>query len=103
MWTFLKSGFYSAVQDRDDPALLLVRCRAKADMEATGWSFDETEDADYRYRARVPKAVYADFMAGAVMDIDYPNFKDAVAERAPDRAKLYTEVWWILRELQEKG
>lgn len=101
IWLLTTGGFYSAVEDEDNPELILVRCRTRQDAKATGWKFKKTPHADYLFRARVRREDWAAFVAQAAMDISYGNFKAAVAESNPARAHLYTQVWALLRDLQE--
>lgn len=107
MWLFSTQGFYSVVAHRDDPDLVLVRCRTEADIEALRRQIPELEpfedaSADYRWRAIVPRHVWRDAMATLADEIDYGNFKSMVAQRqSRERAALYGELWWKLRPLQE--
>ncbi len=100
MWLFTTRGFYSAVQDRDDPDTIIVRARVRADLEATGWPIEETPDADCAFRARVTRQVWADFSAASAIGIVYDNFKASVADTEYERAALYRRLWAVLRELQ---
>lgn len=104
MWIFTDTGFFSVVAHREKPGYLLVRARARADLEALAKRLTkapriaERPDADYRYRMLVPAEAFATVMADAVRSIDYDNFKDAVAERqGQDRAHVYLGVWDHLR------
>lgn len=86
MWIFTNRGFLSIVENRDNPDELLVRARYKGDIEAHfSWrSMDadplevvETNEADYRFRAFLPRETVSAKMHGLVNGIDYPNFKDS--------------------------
>lgn len=105
MWVMTTEGFYSAVEDRDDPDAVFVRSRVREDAErladAVGETALETPDADYAFRVRVAKVDWARYLADIATEIDYDNFKNAVAARqGPVRARLYGEVWGVLLRLQ---
>lgn len=106
MWLVTTRGFYSVVEDFHDRDQLLVRARVREDLEALAdlvpeLEVDETPERDYRFRASVPRDVWSEAAAHLVQEIDYPNFKNAVAERqGVDRAHIYGDVWATLLELQ---
>jgi len=83
MWVITTEGFFSAVEDRDDPGAVFVRARVRDDAErlaaAVGGSVIETPAADYRFRVRTTKREWAAFVAASAEAIDYYNFKNAVA------------------------
>ena len=104
MWIFNKDGFFSAVEHRDDPDQLMIRARCREDIErladCLGADVVHTPNADYAYRVTVQKSIFADYMKDAVMDLDYPNFKDACAGHGT-RARAYMNVWSAMRRLQD--
>ena len=94
MWVYLTEAMLSIVAHRTRPEHLLVRARLPGDIERVfpGADVSETPQADYRFRATVPRAAVADALARAAREIDYDNFKatlraDTPAERA--RAAMY--------------
>ncbi|MCX5842603.1 MAG: hypothetical protein NT022_02435 [Deltaproteobacteria bacterium] len=101
-------GFFSIVQKKDDD-ILTVRARARGDLETLQERYVPTlghilkgEGTDYQYRARVSRAEMAEALGKIIMDIDYSNFKDSVAEKqGRKRARLYEEVWGALLNLQK--
>ena len=103
MWIFNKDGYFSAVQHRDKPDHVMVRARRKEDIEALanalGTEAELTPDADYAYRVTVPKSDFADYMQASVLDLDYPNFKDACAGHGA-RAQAYMGVWSVMNDFQ---
>jgi hypothetical protein len=108
MWLFTLDGFYSAVAAHDDPDTLVVRARVRKDAErlvartGTGEVL-ETRDRDYRYRVRLPRAVWAQYVADAASGIDYDNFKDAVAHmHGRQRANDYAAVWGVMYHVQTR-
>lgn len=108
MWLTTTHGFYSVVQHRDHHDKLVVRARSREDIEALESVIPGLEPysdarADYRWRAVVSRAEWVAAVAQMVVEIDYPNFKSAVAERQGSRrASLYGEVWRTLLALQGK-
>lgn len=112
MWLFTTRGFYSVVQDTSDPEgeTLLVRSRTRQDLEALreflpAIEIRETPEHDYRFRVRLPRQVFGVIALNLVSEIDYPNFKNAVAERqSHERAGIYGDVWVDVLALQrERG
>lgn len=109
MWLITTRGFYSVVADHCERGNVLVRARAREDLEALaglipGLDIEETLERDYRFRASVPREVWSAAAAALAEEIDYPNFKNAVAERqGPGRAHVYSDVWVTLLGLQEGG
>ena len=106
-WYFLKDGFFSAVQNQHCTANeVMVRARLREDIErlaaATNTPAESvmaTPDADYAYRLKLSKHVWADYVYHAGLDIDYPNFKAACAKGA--RGHAYAQVWAAMYDLQE--
>jgi hypothetical protein len=93
MWIFLNDAFLSIVSDKDDPGNLVVRARHHGDIRRV---FPEvkvviTPEADYRYRARVPRTLVAEKIASQIAEIDYTNFKDSVTDES--RHFVYFQVW----------
>ena len=76
MWIFTQDGFLSVVEHRDDSDCLIVRSRARDDLERmahfAGQEIIVMPDADYRFRVEVPRPVFGAFMREQVVDIDYP-------------------------------
>jgi hypothetical protein len=102
MWIFTTSGFVSIVADRDDPDRLLLRGRVRADLDPLakeiGAHVHSTPGADYPYRFTASKGDVAEAISRLVNAIDYPNFKDEVAQRqGRGRESAYHEIWAALR------
>lgn len=110
MWVFTLDGFYSAVAHRTIEDALMVRTRTAADAQRLAdWlltrgltaKVQHTPKGDYGWRLEVPKAAWGEYLADRATDIEYDNFKHAVAQRmGQDRADVYTEVWVDLLQLQ---
>lgn len=108
MWLMTTQGFYSVVADRDSRDGVLIRARTQEDIEALRRQIPDLEPfegagTDYRWRAYASKAEWVAAAALLASAIDYPNFKNAVAERqGKGRASLYAKVWSTLLRLQER-
>lgn len=106
MWLFTSNGFLSIVAHRERPGRMLVRGRTREDVEyfcdmAACGEPAETPGADYRWRVEASVELVAWFVQQQVLELDYPSFKDAVAERQGyERAHTYMDVWSAVRRLQ---
>jgi len=110
MWIFLNNSFLSIVDNMDDPTgeTLLVRARFKGDLEAVFTDFssldllevEETPDADYRFRTRLPRHCVASAIAQDILNINYPNFKDSIPEGQPNRYTAYVQTWAVMSKVQ---
>jgi hypothetical protein len=110
MWLLTSVGFFSVVRKLGE-ADLTVRARSRSDLEALSTEYlpslgpiIEGAGTDYPYRAHASPDFLAAAVARIVEDIDYSNFKNAVAERqGPDRAHIYGEVWGVLLRLTARA
>lgn len=105
MWIFLSDAFISIVEDQRSAKRLLVRARLPGDLERVfpGARVKETPDADYRYRASVPRARVAEVIADSILEIDYPNFKASVAAEDKERSSAYMNVWAAMHQSQTRA
>ena len=90
MWVALTEGWLSIVAHRDKPDHLLVRARNPKHITRT---FPEAEmysnaDADYPFRADVPREDVIDFMSRRLEHMQYDNFKNTINEEAYHDAAL---------------
>jgi hypothetical protein len=109
MWLITTIGFFSVVQKPGETDLT-VRARVAADLDRLRERYmpalsptTESSWSDYRFRARISHADYAAGLAKLGADIDYDNFKNAVARTDKHRAKVYGKVWTVLYDLQNKA
>lgn len=105
---FTTLGFFSVFAHRDDEAALVVRARARGDLEAlrdrhlVGHEILEWEGSDYRFRLVASREDWARVAGELAAGIDYANFKDAVAEcQGTSRARVYSRVWQTMLVLQD--
>jgi len=101
MWIMLSDCFLSIVFKDCGPTELRVRARRKEDIQRVFPNAKVIRDtkADYLYRSVLPRSVVKSALAGAVMDIDYPNFKDSVEDE--DLHAAYQHVWHTMADLQD--
>jgi hypothetical protein len=78
----------------------MVRARGPGHIESLfpDAEVTKTEDADYLYRAFLPRQLVATALADTVADIEYTNFKNSVVDRNLHDA--YMSVWTIMYSFQ---
>jgi hypothetical protein len=108
MWIFTPIGFFSVVAHRDKPHTVLVRSRARRDLETFRNRYCKRLGkikyiawADYPYRAEVGRRAYANAMRRVCMDVTYDNFKSAVKDN--QRHSVYMRVWGVMRDAESRG
>ncbi len=105
MWIFEPNGFFSIVENRDNPEEVIIRARFKTDLENLSKkvtfrsSIIKTLNADYHYRAFADKTIVANYLFNAALNIDYLNFKSTI--KNANRHSLYLDVWDIMRKAQD--
>ena len=108
MWVITTRGFFSVAADDDNPGMVLVRARARGDLDSLAEIIPSVEPwhdpaADYAWRARVARSEWGYALGVMAGEIDYRNFKNAVAARqGKPRAGVYAKVWSVLYELQNR-
>jgi hypothetical protein len=116
MWLVTNRGFYSGIAHRDDPEVIMVRARTDRHLEAIkdllpeGTQIVKTAHADYPCRVIITRAAWVELCTALAGEVDYPNFKDSVDDRARGKSKkarrdasydhsVYMSVWGVLRRL----
>lgn len=106
MWIASTSGFFSIVQHRDLSDQVLVRSRVKKDLENL---FDSdriihTPEGDYHWRVLATKKEAGELFLDNLMNINYTNFKNQVAQIPEQRDKLdaYHEIWRVMWDYSSK-
>ena len=109
MWIFSKLGFVSIVQHRHLPGMLLVRARARDDIDnfvrlldeigGKKHPVEETPNADYRFRTVVCNRLVAKVVGRIAAGISYPNFKDEI-HGDPSRDSAYMRIWRAMADFQ---
>lgn len=120
LWLITPHGFYSAVQHDNDPNLIVVRTRVKADalylaqfvLDVDALEAESPEDllvtydfSDYPWRVILFRDTWQSFLATEAHGdhLNYGNVKDAVkAQQGPARAATYMSVWSALLRLQDQ-
>jgi hypothetical protein len=102
MWLFDVDGFLSITEHREKPDYLHVRGRVSGDIEHyfPNAVVTRTEDADYLYRATLPRTEVADRVRKIIMDIQPGSFKDSVTDKR--RKAYYFSVWDTCYLMQEE-
>ena len=102
MWIASKFGFYSIVcKDEDE---FHIRARLRVDLEnlLVATNIDEqvhqSDRADYRYRLVVSSEVVNKITTTLAATLDYPNFKNQIAETPSQEDKLdaYHDIWSVM-------
>lgn len=103
MWLMTTQGFYSVVEKKDNPDMLVVRARVRDDLKALERQLPgqikiyEGIGTDYPFRIFIDRAHWEKAVREITEDISYTNFKNAVKERqGRKRANLYERLWGIL-------
>ncbi len=104
---FTTIGFFSVVVHADEPRSLIVRARAREDLEnlrrehLPDLEIVENGGTDYAFRAYVSRDEWEHAAQQMAAAVDYPNFKDAVvARQGLERAGFYVEIWETMQRLQ---
>lgn len=100
MWICLTDSFLSIVHKDCADDELLVRARRRGDIERV---FPHAKvvvnmNTDYMFRARVKRTDVADALMIQAATIDYPNFKNEVAD--DDLHNAYSSIWNVMFRLQ---
>lgn len=101
MWIMTTNAYLSIVAYTPNPAMLYVRARLVGDIQAVfpTANVEHSPQADYAYRAVVRRAEVATALTLQALEIDYPNFKDAVPNN--DRHDVYMDIWCIWKRVQD--
>lgn len=119
MWTFFEDGtFFSAVNHRDEPGMMLIRPRDRNSaekyaefcekMRGAQTPIMETSKADYQYRVMSTKTEWAGYMAKQVAASQATNFKDEVAKNIGYREggaflNALHDVWHVMYTYQDRA
>lgn len=106
MWLTTRVGFFSIVQKAGEKDLT-IRSRVRGDLENLRQRYlpqlkiIESAGSDYPYRGVTSHIAFANAVQKMILDIDYSNFKNLVAdEQGPQRSKIYGQVWSVLTSLE---
>lgn len=112
MWLYTVDGFYSAVQDRVNPGIIMARARELEDLERMilrlnraghwpGVTIMTTTGTDYAFRVFIPRETWELYVRLVTSAIDYDNFKLRATPEYDDRHEAYQRVWEIMAAWQE--
>lgn len=116
MWLMTPRGFFSTVQHREHPSLVLVRARSRDDLEnlcdlgenhpgmigVDRNAILETKIADYPFRLIISARAWQMLVSLMAEEITYGNFKSAVHAVNDQRASTYMSVWSALHRIQDE-
>ena len=124
MWIINTDGFFSVVADKENNDRLVVRTRKRTDLQVFIDTYGtlnsvqdtdladlgepilyETPTSDYTYRCYVTREVWAEYVSGAALSIDYPNFKSEMSRnqhRNVREINALHAVWAEMLEWQDK-
>jgi hypothetical protein len=108
MWLATKHGFYSVIQK--EQGIYYVRARVREDLEnllqVSGLEIEvhSWPTADYRFRIIIGSEDLLKVVVALTATLDYPNFKNCVAQQADQRDKLnaYHEIWTTMSDFQRE-
>jgi hypothetical protein len=102
MWVFTNRGFLSIVEHRDDPETMVVRSRFAGHIKNLfpRAKVMRTPEADYLYRAFIPREKVTEAMSRFAEDIHYPNFKNSISDDRYHDACM--DVWSALYRHQRR-
>jgi hypothetical protein len=110
MWIFTKEGFFSVVQDDYCAAdELMVRARWRKDLVRLADRLGlkkkilAINHADYQYRMKVRRLVWADYCCQAALGVDYSNVKGTIAQGDKKRSRAYMDAWGALVSASIRG
>lgn len=102
VWVFSKDGFFSAVENREIKQQVVVRARTKDDIQrlakvlGVGWRKSDPL-ADYQFRLDCSKVAWSRYVAKVASEIDYGNFKGAMANIfGVERMHQLHDVWSVM-------
>ena len=106
MWIASQFGFYSIVCKGEDQ--FHVRARVRSDLENLLVATDldekihENDISDYKYRLVVGHDAVRKITSTLAETLDYPNFKNKIAETPSQEPKLdaYHQIWGVMYEEQ---
>lgn len=102
MWICLNDAFLSVVSEPSDSNLLKVRARMREHLEAAfpGVPIITTTNSDYAHRVIVTREKVAKLLLDRVGNINYPNFKNSVADN--DLHDAYLDMWEAGWRMQQR-
>ena len=111
MWLFTKEGFFSVVHDQYcNRGELMIRSRRKDDLcllskKLHGYCDEsnilELSETDYRYRMKVPKHAWAEYLSDCALNLEYPDVRENIVPPGDDaRKEAYQKIWELLHRWQ---
>lgn len=100
-WMIFNDSFLSIVADPVRKDELIVRARARGDIQRVfpGAKVVSIAGRDYAFRASLSREVVAAAISDRVLNTKETNFKDSTVEK--DRHDAYFSVWGVMASFQE--
>ncbi len=113
MWVFTRDGFFSTVWDQycaADEVMVRTRCRedlCRLSKRLKGFCDEEKileiPYADYRFRLKISRHEWSEYVARCALEIDYANVKKGIiGENDELRERAYYRVWQTLYRWQSQ-
>jgi len=113
MWVFTRDGFFSTVWDQycaADEVMVRTRCRedlCRLSKRLKGFCDEEKileiPYADYRFRLKISRHEWSEYLARCALEIDYANVKKGIiGENDRLRERAYYGVWQTLYRWQSQ-
>lgn len=111
MWIFTKHGYYAIVKDYKDDNVYWLRARLEVDLKNVlklisleNPEIIHKDYADYKFRIKLTKKEFLEFMSKIADHLDYSNFKNMMDDNTDQRHKIfaYYEVYNVLAEHFDK-
>ena len=101
MWIFLQDSFVTISQDANQRDRFMIRARVAGDIEKffPKAQVIRMDDADFLFRAFIPKQRVIEVLSSAIGNIEYTSFKGGVKDKC--RAWYYAQVWAIMADMQD--
>lgn len=101
MWIFTQDAYLTISQDENQRERFMIRARVAGDIEKLFPKAQviRMDDADFLFRAFIPKRRVIEVLSRAIGNIEYTSFKGGVKDKC--RAWYYAQVWAIMAAMQD--
>lgn len=103
MWLFTTKGFISVVVSTEAANMMNVRARNKKHLQSLipDAEIISLPGHDYKFRCFISTERFVELMEALAKSIDYPNFKNAIPDKAYHDA--CADVWSVMHKYQSKS
>ncbi len=106
MWLFSQHGFFSAVQNYNNPHLIHVRSNFRGDLERLCFAHGikpqvfVIKGSEYPFRMDFPRDIWGEVIKREGVQINYSKFQASVQD-GTKRDKAYSEIASVLHKYQD--